>query len=281
MAANAAPLSSLQHLSSYHAATLAPLTVNSSLGQIHIGGLPFHLKGVTWRGTEGALMAPDGLRFHTVDHYLAFLQAHGFNALRLPFDHDRVLKNSILQDSGALEHAPELIGLPYTHVLREVAKTAARRGILVVLACERLTAGASPGQPGSGMWYNGEVSEELTLRSWTRLAHVACEQWNVIGVDLLHEPYRASWGLGDPNTDWNLAAERIGNRVLELCPRWLVFVQGVGQEPGAGPEQDVAGGVFWGENLAGARKHPVRLVDPSRLVYAPVTFGPSTFAFNV
>ena len=35
--------------------------------------------------------------------------------------------------------------------------------------------------------------------------------------------------MGRPNvrTDWNLAAERLGNRVLNGCPRWLIFVQGI------------------------------------------------------
>ena len=63
------------------------------------------------------------------------------------------------------------------------------------------------------------------------------------------------------------AAQRLGDHVLELCPRWLVFVQGVGQQPGAG-RIDAKGsgadnlldmGMFWGENVVGARKHPVRL----------------------
>ena len=144
-----------------------------------------------------------------------------------------------------------------------------------------------PGAEGSGTWISSTVSEELALRSWQRLARLTCSQWNIVGVDLFTQPYKASWGAGDLNSDWNRAAERIGNHVLSLCPRWLVFVQGVGSLPGAGritaegsgDENLVDLGFFWGENLVGARKHPVTLSDPSRLVYAPATFGPSTYAF--
>lgn len=48
-------------------------------------------------------------------------------------------------------------------------------------------------------------------------------------------------------------------------PRWLVFVQGI-----ADPGQ-------WGENLSGARQHPVRLSDPAKLVYSPHLYGPSFY----
>lgn len=56
-------------------------------------------------------------------------------------------------------------------------------------------------------------------------------------------------------------------------------MQGVGETPGAGDDQDTAGGVFWGENIYGARAHPVELSDPTKLVYAPCTYGPSTYKF--
>ena len=51
----------------------------------------------------------------------------------------------------------------------------------------------------------------------------------------------------------------------QSCPRWLILVQGI-----ADPGQ-------WGENLSGARLHPVDLDDQSRLVYSPHLFGPSFF----
>ena len=52
--------------------------------------------------------------------------------------------------------------------------------------------------------------------------------WNVFAADLFNEPYKSTWGYGFGATDWDLAAERIGKAVLDVCPRWLIFVGAVG-----------------------------------------------------
>ena len=67
---------------------------------------------------------------------------------------------------------------------------------------------------------------------WRQIAETLCNQWNVFGVDLVNKPHAASWGFGRA-TDWNMAAARIGNHILSKCPRWLIFVEGVGFSPGA------------------------------------------------
>ena len=36
-------------------------------------------------------------------------------------------------------------------------------------------------------------------------------------------------------------------------------------------------GIWWGENLAGAKPQPVRLSKPEKLVYSPHTYGPSVY----
>ena len=80
-------------------------------------------------------------------------------------------------------------------------------------------------------------------------------------MDLQNEPAQATWGSGNPNNDWALGAAEIGNHVLSRCPRWLIMVEGVADNPGAAGEQNA--GTFWGENLKGATKHPVcRRVQP-------------------
>ena len=45
--------------------------------------------------------------------------------------------------------------------------------------------------------------------------------WNVFAADLFNEPYKSTWGYGFGATDWDLAAERIGKAVLDVCPRDL------------------------------------------------------------
>ena len=75
--------------------------------------------------------------------------------------------------------------------------------------------------------YDSAIPEAKVLQSWDKIARALCSRWNVFAVDLQNEPHASSWAK-DPATDWNKAAERIGNHVLTQCPRWLIMVEGVG-----------------------------------------------------
>jgi hypothetical protein len=154
----------------------------------------------------------------------------------------------------------------------EIASQAAEYGLLVLIACHRTTPSAWPGQ---GKWYDGKITEARVLQSWTKLAGTLCGHWNVFAADIQNEPWSASWGMGR-GSDWNVAASRIGNHVLGKCPRWLIFVEGVGHTPGAAGQQPNAG-YWWGGNLVGVHTAPVKLKDQSRLVYSPHTYGPSVY----
>ena len=166
------------------AQALPPVIFNANstrFGQLLANGVPFSFRGARWGGTETELMVPGGLDKHSLDHYMAFLQAEGFNSIRFGFDHERMLRNAITPEGvDAIAEAPELGSLPYAHLFLSVAKAAARRGLLVVLGCDRLRVDAPPGHKDSGTWASGTLTEELALRSWQRLAHVLCTQWNVV-----------------------------------------------------------------------------------------------------
>jgi len=74
-----------------------------------------------------------------------------------------------------------------------------------------------------------------------------------------------------------MAAGRIGDHVLSTCPRWLIFVEGVGNSPGAqltAAQREEGDEFFWGENLMGVKQSPVTLKNPSKLIYSPHVFGP-------
>ena len=152
------------------------------------------------------------------------------------------------------------------------------------------------------IWYDernvaewGDITEAMTLTSWTRLLTPLCDEWNVFATDLMNEPTKASWGLdanggtacfpggGQPNFDWEHtdtpckprggwdwgnAASRLGNHILSVCPRLLVMVEGVHKNtPYTGaPSGD---GLLWGENLMPVRNYGVWLRDRSKLVYSP------------
>ena len=73
---------------------------------------------------------------------------------------------------------------------------------------------------------------------------------------ITNEPHGASWAKGLA-IDWNLGAEDLGDHVLRECPRWLIFVEGVGYNPGAPDGDDPGAGIWWGENLIGAHVQQV------------------------
>jgi hypothetical protein len=143
-------------------------------------------------------------------------------------------------------------------------KKCAERGILVMLVMHRQQ--ASDELPP--LWYSAGYDEERFIAAWKTLVTRYQSHWNFFACDLKNEPHgAASWGDGG-KTDWCAAAGRIGNAILALCPRMLIFVEG-----NDGQGMDIS---WWGGylGLAGPDKHPVRLSVPNRLVYSPHVYGP-------
>ena len=60
----------------------------ASRGKLYANGLPLHIKGVNWFGSENRDGAPLGLHVHDLEYYMDFLLEHKFNALRLLFNHE-------------------------------------------------------------------------------------------------------------------------------------------------------------------------------------------------
>ena len=243
-------------------------------GKLYANGAPFSVKGINWFGSETEMTVPGGLRERRMGELLDFVRDSGFNALRILVNHHFVLVNRQLNAGGFDEGLnPELVNLRYLEMLEHLIREAGKRKLLVMVVVHRTTATA---WPGDGLWYDKDVSEEDAKESWTKLATMLCKRWNAFAADLVNEPVHATWGRNKP-IDWNKAAERLGDTVLSACPRLLVFVQGVGGEPGAPGDGGVAEGYFWGENFVGAKTAPVRLSDMTKLVYSPHTYGPGVF----
>ena len=118
------------------------------------------------------------------------------------------------------------------------------------------------------VWYDGTYTEQRVIEAWKIIVkrYIGCP--NVFAADVKNEPHgSATWGSGNAATDWPAAAQRIGNAILGVNPKLLVFVEGV----------DHFGGVssWWGGSLAGVPSHPVKLSVPNKIVYSPHCYGPS------
>ncbi|HEX6471518.1 MAG TPA: glycoside hydrolase family 5 protein [Streptosporangiaceae bacterium] len=237
-------------------------------GQIvDANGQVIKLTGVNWFGAETGTFAPHGLWARNWQQMLDQIVSSGFNTVRLPYSNE--LFDPASKPNGIdYKLNPDLKGLSGPAIYDKIVNGATGRGLMVILDQHR------PDQYGqSNLWYTSKLSEQKWISDWVMLAHRYAGNPRVIGADLHNEPHgEATWGDGNPRTDWRLAAEKAGNAVLAANPNWLVFVEGVDSYRGDG--------YWWGGDLRGAQQHPVRLSKPDKLVYSAHDYGPGVFNQN-
>ncbi|MBI2942299.1 MAG: cellulase family glycosylhydrolase [Chloroflexi bacterium] len=222
------------------------------------------LTGVNWFGLETGTYAPHGLWARNWRTVLDQIAGLGYNTIRLPFSNEALDPGRQVNGINFALN-PDLQGLSSLQVLDLLIAGARERGLRVVLDRHRPTAAGQ-----SALWYTDEVPEERWIADWRMLAARYRGNDTVVGFDLHNEPRgEATWGTGDPRTDWRLAAERAGNAVLEVNPHLLIFVEGV--------ERHQGDWFWWGGELRGVREAPVRLAVPNRVVYSPHDYGPSVY----
>lgn len=199
---------------------------------------------------------------------MEWLKENKFNALRVPLAADAILGQSrCLSDDGVYySHNYEFMGLDYGEQLRLFVHKARDAGLLVLLDLHVAKAGQWP----DGGKVGGPAGLESLKNAWSKLSELFCpaaENWNVFGADLKNEPYSMSWGpppegapasMYEPEERWDVMASELASHLHESCPRWLLFVEGVGQcQPGGdGPTpfscnwpstagQDTTYNAFW------------------------------------
>ena len=276
--------------------TAAPaVAAGTGVGYLHTDGnkivdstgATVRLTGINWFGME-----TDNMTFHGLwssnpwRNQIDTMARLGYNTLRIPYSNDALKPNA--RATGINDYVnPDLVGLSPLEILDKVIEYAGSKGMRVILDRHRPT---SAGQ--SALWYTPTVPESTWINDWKMLARRYAGNPTVIGADLHNEPHAegtnpnatgACWGCGDPARDWRLAAERIGNAILEVQPNWLIFVEGVSCPSGGlsniwdgDPSNDESCG-WWGGNLSKAGEFPVRLNVPNRLVYSPHEYATSVY----
>jgi len=227
-------------------------------------GKPVHLAGVNWPGFETLGFAPSGLAVRNYQDMLNQMVKCGFNTLRLPYSNQLFDPASVPTGiSYALN--PDLRGLRGLALMDKIVAGAQKAGLRIILDQHRPDAYAQ-----SDLWYTPQVPESRWLHDWVMLAQHYRDSPAIIGADLHNEPHNsATWGDGNPATDWRLAAERAGNAILAVNPSWLIIVEGV--------ETYHGDSYWWGGNLEGAKQYPVRLSHPQQLVYSAHDYGPDVY----
>lgn len=232
------------------------------------------LRGINWFGIEIDTHVPHGLWKRDYKEMLAQMKSLGYNLIRLPYSVEALRSQNISGVDFSIGANKDLQGKTPLEVMDLVIKEAQRQGLLILLDSHCLK-----DKIISELWYGDGYTEKDWIDTWTMLASRYQNQANVIGADLKNEPHgRASWGTGDRATDWRLAAQRAGNKILSVNPNWLILVEGVEKNV---PGQKLSNH-WWGGNLEGVRQYPVLLEVSKKLIYSPHEYGadfqPSKFA---
>lgn len=240
------------------------------------GNREVRIAGVNWSGFETRRGVPGGLTRQDYKDILRTIKQQGYNTVRLPLSNEMIESPQVPKDISysSQEDEPingDLQGLDSMQILDRIITVAGKLGLRVILDDHRSEAGDSA--EASGLWYTPDYPEAAWIADWITLARRYKGNSTVIGMDLRNEPHNATsggacWDCGG-DRDWRLAAERAGNAVLRVNPKLLIFVEGVDSYEGDS--------YWWGGNLEGVRRSPVRLAVPNRLVYSAHTYGPAEY----
>jgi endoglucanase len=222
-------------------------------------------RGVNWFGMEVETHAPHGLWKRDYKEMLAQIKSLGYNLIRLPYSVEALRSKSASGIDYSIGSNKELQGKTPLEIMDLVVQEADRQGLLIILDSHRLNDKRIP-----ELWYGDGFSEADWIDTWQMLARHYKNQKNIVGADLKNEPHgQASWGTNNLATDWRLAAERAGNAILGINPNWLIVVEGVENNV---PRQKLTHH-WWGGNLEGVKRYPVRLSKRNKLVYSPHEYG--------
>jgi len=221
-------------------------------GRIYYQGQQVYLKGINWFGFETGNLVVHGLWVgRTIDSFLAQIQNLGFNSLRIPISPE-ALNPNYTSTQGK--------GNPYDNLIDLLTLTS-NRGLSVLLDLHTCNF-------RSGLVGNPEGCPNYNAQSWyntlEKMAALARNYPNVLGIDIFNEPYGLSW------RQWRDLSTEAGRRILAVNPKLLIFVEGV-----ANKETDNGGfNAFWGGNLVEAIRN-LPDIPQSRLVFSPHAYGPS------
>src|SRR5579883_3345944 len=182
-------------------------------------GREVHFTGVNWFGLETCAFAPHGLWSRNWRDMMLQIRRLGFNTIRLPFS-DQLLDPATMPEPRTIDYRlnPDLKGLSGLQIMDKIVAEARVLGLTVILDRHRPDCGAQ-----SPLWYTDHYSEARWIADWVRLAQRYAGNDAVVGADLHNEPHGpATWGDGNPATDWRLAAERAGDAILAANPHWLI-----------------------------------------------------------
>jgi endoglucanase len=238
-------------------------------------GQTVYLSGINWFGFETGNMFPHGIWTRDMKSVLKQVKDLGFNTIRIPWCNQMLNPGSTIKiDSYGTDpysgvspmNAVEATKTKPIELLDIIVDWCQANNIKIVLDNHSKK---TDGFLNEGLWYTDGYDENRWISDWVFLANRYKGKSALIGCDLKNEPHKSTWGNTNPLTDFNKAAERCGNAILQANPELLIFVEGVAEYNGEN--------TWWGGQLKGAKDFPVQLSNNKKLVYSPHEYGPEVF----
>lgn len=120
-------------------------------------------------------------------------------------------------------------------VLDATIESLAKAGVMVILNNHISDAMWCCGEDdGNGLWYNKNYTASQWLNALMFMTERYADQPFVVGNDLRNEirydsvnNLDATWGDGNPDTDWRLAATNAANEIHKIDSDLLIFIEGL------------------------------------------------------
>ncbi len=237
-------------------------------GRVHDGsGQEINLYGVSWFGFETNNHVVHGLWARNWKDMIEQIKGLGFTAIRLPFCPATLNNTGVTSINYSLN--PDLQGLNSLEIMDKVIDELDRQGFYILLDHH-----TSDCQTIEELWYTSNYSEQDWVSDLVFVADRYQSVERVFAIDIKNEPHGpATWGTGNPLTDWNTAAQRAASEILDSNPDLLIFVQGIQSNPSC--SSTIAH--WWGGNLEPFDCFPLS-IPADKLVLSPHVYGPDVFA---
>ncbi len=256
------------------------------------------LTGANWFGFNCTECVPHYLWSGDIDDMVKDIADHGVNVLRLPVSTE-LLYNWMVGDPDPIGSVnpnddpnypinvdlinPDGSVMNSQQVFDVLLKKCKKYGVKAFIDIH------SPESNNSGhnygLWYGksfkGRDGKNVTVTTdvWIETLAWCADHYKgddtLIGFDLKNEPHSkyggapidAIWDDSDAPNNWKKAAQDCADAILEKNPNALILIEGV--------EGFEGHGAWWGGNLRGVAKYPVKPASgTSQIVYSPHDYGP-------
>eukprot|EP00929_Paragymnodinium_shiwhaense_P065726 TRINITY_DN3292_c0_g3_i1.p1 TRINITY_DN3292_c0_g3~~TRINITY_DN3292_c0_g3_i1.p1 ORF type:complete len:788 (+),score=111.73 TRINITY_DN3292_c0_g3_i1:72-2366(+) len=264
------------------AASSSPSSSTASGGPVAVGPrlggrlvdpdrLPLHTQGrfivdrlgerVKWAcvnayGADSETYVIGGAEVVSIKHLAFRIMDLGFNCVRLPYSVEAFVKNPPVNKHFVAAN-PELAGRTFLEVFDATVTALTDQGLMIIMDNHVSTAGwCCHMSQREGLWYTEAYNEEAWISTLVNVTARYMTNPLVVGIGLRNEPHdwldvKLSWGDGNPETDWALAATKAANAVLAVNPKVVI------------PIMSLCSGMC----LIPAKTHPIKLNVPNRVIY--------------